>query len=277
MSDKTEFELIIEPGKKLKHYWKELWLYRELFYFLTWRDVIVKYKQTVIGIAWAVIRPVMTMVVFSVVFGKIASLPSEGIPYPVMVLAASLPWQLFANSLSESSNSIISNAQMIGKVYFPRIALPVSNIGANLFDFIISLGILIIMMLFYQVVPTWKIVFIPFLTLLALAASLGGGLWISSFNVKYRDFRYIVPFIVQFGLFISPVGFSSNVVPEQWRLLYSFNPMVGVIDGFRWAISGRDVQFNVEGFCLSIFMVFLILASGFWYFRKTERTFADVI
>jgi lipopolysaccharide transport system permease protein len=277
MKTDTDFELIIEPGKKLKHYWKEIWLYRELFYFLTWRDILVRYKQTVIGVAWAVIRPVITMIVFTVVFGKIASLPSDGIPYPVLVLAASLPWQLFANSLSESSNSLISNAQMIGKVYFPRVALPVSNIGASLFDFFISLGILIVMMLFYQVIPTWKIIMIPLLTLFALAASLGAGLWISALNVKYRDFRYIVPFIVQFGLFISPVGFSSNVVPEKWRLLYSMNPMVGVIDGFRWAVAGKEVQFHLEGFFVSLLIVIIILISGFWYFRKTERTFADII
>jgi lipopolysaccharide transport system permease protein len=272
-----EFELTIEPGKKLKHYWKEIWLYRELFYFFTWRDIKVKYKQTVIGISWAVIRPVMTMVIFSIVFGKIALLPSEGIPYPILVLAATLPWQLFANSLSESSNSIISNAQMISKIYFPRIALPVSNIGASIFDFLISLSILVIMMLFYQVIPTWKIIFIPFLTLIAIAASLGGGLWISALSVKYRDFRYIVPFIVQFGLFVSPVGFSSTVIPEQWRLLYSVNPMVGVIDGYRWAIAGKETPFHVEGFLLSLLVVFILLFSGIWYFRKTESIFADVI
>ncbi len=277
MDKENNFELIIEPGKKLKHYWKELWHYRELFFFLTWRDILIRYKQTAIGVAWAVIRPLMTMVVFTVVFGKIASLPSDGIPYPVLVLAASLPWQLFANSLSESSNSLISNAAMIGKVYFPRIALPVSNIGASLFDFVISLAILIVMMIFYQVMPSWKILLIPVFTLIALAASLGGGLWISALNVKYRDFRYIIPFIVQFGLFISPVGFSSNVVPEQWRLIYSMNPMVGVIDGFRWAIAGNSVRFYFEGFIVSLVIVIALLVSGFWYFRKTERTFADII
>ncbi len=277
MDNENNFELIIEPGKRLKHYWKEIWLYRELFFFLTWRDILIRYKQTAIGIAWAVIRPLMTMVVFTVVFGKIASLPSDGIPYPVLVLTASLPWQLFSNSLSESSNSLISNAAMIGKVYFPRIALPVSNIGASLFDFIISLAILIVMMIFYQVIPSWKVLMIPVFTVIALAASLGGGLWISALNVKYRDFRYIVPFIVQFGLFISPVGFSSNVVPDQWRLMYSMNPMVGVIDGFRWAIAGNSVRFHFEGFIVSLIIVIALLVSGFWYFRKTERTFADII
>jgi lipopolysaccharide transport system permease protein len=270
-------ELVIEAGRTEHQYWKDLWRYRELFYFLAWRDILVRYKQTAIGIAWALIRPFLTMIVFTVVFGTLAKLPSEGAPYPILVFAAMLPWQFFANSLSESSNSLITNANLISKVYFPRLIVPTSAVVVSFVDFMISGIILLGLMAWYNFVPSWRILTLPLFILIAFAAALGAGLWLASLNVKYRDFRYIVPFIVQFGLYISPVGFSSSVVPQKWRLLYSVNPMVGVIDGFRWAILGGGAQLYWPGFILSVGLVTLLLASGVWYFRKVERTFADVI
>lgn len=270
-------ELIIEAGRTEAQYWKDLWRYRELFYFLAWRDILVRYKQTVIGIAWALIRPFLTMVVFTVVFGQLAKLPSEGVPYPILVFAAMLPWQFFANSLSESSNSLIANANMIAKVYFPRLIVPTSSVMVSFVDFLISGMILLALMIWYNFVPGWRILTLPIFTLIALAVSMGAGLWLAALNVEYRDFRYIVPFLVQFGLYVSPVGFSSNVVPVKWRLLYSLNPMVGVIDGFRWAILGGQSKIYLPGFILSLALVIILLVTGIWYFRKMERTFADVI
>jgi lipopolysaccharide transport system permease protein len=270
-------ELIIEAGRTEGQYWKDLWRYRELFYFLAWRDILVRYKQTAIGIAWALIRPFLTMVVFTIVFGRLAKLPSEGVPYPILVFAAMLPWQFFANSLSECSNSLITNANLISKVYFPRLVVPTSAIVVSFVDFMISGMILLALMIWYNFVPGWRILTLPLFISIAFAASMGAGLWFASLNVQYRDFRYIVPFIVQFGLYISPVGFSSRVVPEQWRLLYSLNPMVGVIDGFRWAILGGDSNLYLPGFIISLVLVFSLLFSGIWYFRKMERKFADVI
>lgn len=270
-------KVTIEAGRTESHYWRDLWRYRELFYFLAWRDLLVRYKQTVIGIAWAVIRPLLTMLVLTLVFGKLAKLPSDGVPYPLLVFAALLPWQLFASSFTEAGNSLISNANMISKVYFPRITIPVSKIIVSLVDFLISLLLLSLLMLWYGMIPSPRILFLPLFTLIAVAASLGGGLWISALNVKYRDFRYIVPFVVQFGLYVSPVGFTSSLVPENWRLLYSINPMVGVIEGFRWAILGGESQLYLPGFVLSMITVVLILVTGYLYFRKTEKSFADVI
>jgi len=271
-------ELVIEAGRTEQQYWKDLWRYRELFYFLAWRDILVRYKQTIIGIAWALIRPFLTMVVFTVVFGKIAKLPSEaGAPYPILVFAAMLPWQFFANSLSECSNSLITNANLISKVYFPRLIVPTSAVIVSFVDFMISGMILLGLMAWYDFVPSWRIMTLPLFIGIAFMASMGVGLWLASLNVKYRDFRYIVPFIVQFGLYISPVGFSSSLVPEGWRFIYSLNPMVGVIDGFRWAILGGESKLYLPGFTLSLGLVALLFASGIWYFRKVERTFADVI
>jgi lipopolysaccharide transport system permease protein len=269
-------ELVIEPGQGFRHYWRDLWAYRELFFFLAWRDVAVRYKQTAIGVAWSVIRPVLTMVVFTVVFGGLAGLPSDGVPYPILVFSALLPWQFFATALSESSGSLIANQQMITKVYFPRLAIPTSAVVVSFVDFLISFVILLLMMLFYQFPPTPRMLTLPLFILLAWAAAMGGGLWFASLNVKYRDFRYIVPFVVQFGLYISPVGFTSDIVPEQWRFLYSLNPMVGVIDGFRWAILG-NTELYLPGFVLSVVLTIVLLISGLRYFRHTERTFADVI
>jgi len=273
--DKTE--LIIEAGRTEKQYWKDLWRYRELFYFLAWRDIVVRYKQTSIGIAWALIRPFLTMVVFTVVFGKLAKLPSEDVPYPILVFAAMLPWQFFANALSECSNSLIGNANLISKVYFPRLIVPGSAVIVSFVDFLVSGIILLALMAWYNFVPDWRIITLPLFILIAFGAAMGAGLWLAALNVKYRDFRYIVPFIVQFGLYISPVGFSSSIVPEQWRMIYSLNPMVGVIDGFRWAILRGKVELDWPRFTLSLALVALLFASGIWYFRKTERTFADVI
>jgi len=271
------YKLIIEAGRTERHYWKDLWRYRELFYFLAWRDILVRYKQTIIGISWAVIRPVLTMLVFTFVFGNLAKLPSGGAPYPIMVFAALLPWQFFASSFSEAGNSLIANTNMISKVYFPRLVLPTTAVIVSFVDFLISFAILLAMMLWYGFIPEVRIIMLPLFILIAFAASMAGGLWIAALNVKYRDFRYIIPFVVQFGLYISPVGFTSSIVPDKWRLLYSLNPMVGVIDGFRWAILGGEYQLYLPGFLLSVALVAFILVSGIVYFRKTEKTFADVI
>ena len=270
-------ELVIEAGRTERQYWRDLWKYRELFYFLAWRDILVRYKQTFIGMAWALIRPFLTMIVFTVVFGTLAKLPSGGAPYPILVFSAMLPWQFFANALSECSNSLVANSNLISKVYFPRLIVPTSAVIVSFVDFMISGMILLGLMAWFNFMPTWRILALPLFVLIAFAASIGAGLWLAALTVEYRDFRYIVPFIVQFGLYISPVGFSSNIVPEQWRLLYSLNPMVGVIDGFRWAILGGDAAIYWPGFCLSLGLVGLILITGIWYFRKMERRFADVI
>jgi lipopolysaccharide transport system permease protein len=277
MTYPSQSELIIEAGRTERQYWQDLWRYRELFYFLAWRDILVRYKQTIIGMAWALIRPFLTMVVFTVVFGKLANLPNEGVPYPILVFSAMLPWQFFANALSECSNSLIGNANLISKVYFPRLIVPASSVIVSFVDFLVSGIILLGLMAWYNFVPDWRILTLPLFIVIAFAASMGVGLWLAALNVKYRDFRYIVPFIVQFGLYISPVGFSSTIVPQQWRLLYSLNPMVGVIDGFRWAILGGESKLYWPGFSLSLALVVLLLYSGIWYFRKTEKTFADVI
>jgi len=277
MAQKDNNFLIIESGKAEKHYFKDLWRYRELFYFLSWRDILVRYKQTVIGIAWSVLRPVITMVIFTIVFGRIAKLPSVDALNPILVFTALLPWLFFSSALSDSSNSLIGNANMISKIYFPRMILPASAVIVALIDFFISFILLGIIMLWYRFVPSWKIVFMPLFLLLALIVSLGAGFLLSALNVKYRDFKYIVPFIIQFGLYASPVGFSSDVIPNKWRFLYSINPMVGVIDGFRWSIIGKGVEFYIPGFLISIFLAILLFLIGIIYFRKTEKTFADRI
>jgi lipopolysaccharide transport system permease protein len=280
-------ELIISPGGTEKNYWRDLWRYRELFYFLAWRDILVRYKQTVIGVAWAVIRPFLTTIVFTVVFSKVAKLPApDGVPYALLVMAAMLPWQFFSTSMSEASNSLIGNANLISKIYFPRLVVPAGAVITSFVDFLITLGLMGVLMLWYGFAPDLKIFLLPAFMILAFGASFGIGLWLCALNVEYRDFRYIVPFIVQFGLFISPVGFSSTRVPEIWqwhghdipaRLLYSLNPMVGVIDGFRWCLLRGESPFQLSAFVISVFVVFALCASGIWYFRKMERTFADVI
>lgn len=270
--------LVIEPGLAERHYWRDLWNYRELFFVLAWRDVAVRYKQTVIGLAWALMQPLLTMIVFTIIFGKIAKLPTDGaVPYALLVYAGLLPWLLFSTALTGASNSLISNANLISKVYFPRLIVPASAVVVALIDFFISFAILAGLMLWYQFLPGWQIFTLPFFVLMAFLASLGPGLWITALNVKYRDFRYIIPFIVQFGLFVSPVGFSSSVIPEQWRLLYSLNPIVGVIDGFRWAILGGESNFYLPGFILSWGVISFFLWLGIRQFRKMEKSFADLI
>jgi lipopolysaccharide transport system permease protein len=275
--DRAPTELVIEAGRAEKHYWQDLWRYRELFYFLAWRDILVRYKQTAIGVAWALLQPFLTMVVLTVVFGKWARLPSSGAPYPILVFAALLPWQFFANSLTACSQSLIANANLISKVYFPRAIVPASAVVVSFVDFWVAGIILLGLMAWYNFVPTWRILLLPGFVAIAAMASLAVGLWFAALNVEYRDFRYVVPFITQFGLYISPVGFSSSIVPERWRLLYALNPLVGVIDGFRWAILGGSFPIDWQGFTLSFGFLMIVLASGIWYFRRMERTFADVI
>jgi lipopolysaccharide transport system permease protein len=269
--------LVLEAGRADRHYWRDLWRYRELFFFLAWRDILVRYKQTVIGIVWALGRPLITMLVFTLVFSKLAKLPSDGVPYPILVFAAMLPWQFFSSAFSGAGDSLVSNAGMISKVYFPRLVVPASAVIVSFVDFLISGIILVGLMVWYGFAPNVRMLTLPLFVFVAFAAAMGAGLWIAALNVKYRDFRIIVPFVVQFGLYVSPVGFSSNIVPEQWRLLYSINPMVGVIDGFRWAILGGNTQLYWPGFLLSLFLVLVMLVTGIMYFRKTEKSFADVI
>lgn len=270
--------LVLEPGRADKNYWTDLWQYRELFLILAWRDLSVRYKQTVIGVAWAIVRPLLTMLVFTIIFGRLAKLPSAGAaPYALLVFAALLPWTLFATSLTDASTSLIGNANLISKVYFPRLIVPTATIVTALADFLISLGLLLALMAYYRFAPSWNILLLPLFTLLALLASLGPSLWITALNVKYRDFRYVIPFVAQFGLYVSPVGFSSGVIPERWRLLYSLNPMVGVIDGFRWCILGGVSPIYWPGFALSLVVVAFFLWLGVSQFRKMEKTFADMI
>ncbi len=276
-STASETTLVIEAGKSEKRYWSDLWRYRELLYFLAWRDILVRYKQTVIGIAWILVRPLLTMAVFSMVFGKLAGLPSEGVPYPLLVFVAMLPWQFFSNALSDASNSLLGSAHLISKVYFPRLIIPASSVITSFVDFLISWVILVALMLWYHFVPGWRVVALPIFVGIAFAAALGAGLWLTALNVKYRDFRYVIPFIVQLGLYVSPVGFSSSVVSDKWRLIYSLNPMVGVIDGFRWAVLGGESRIFLPGFILSLLIVVILLVTGVAYFRKTERSFVDLI
>ena len=270
--------LVIEAGRAERHYWRDLWRYRELFYFLAWRDILVRYKQTVIGVAWAVIRPFLTMVVFTIIFGKVAKLPADGTtPYGLMVFAGMLPWTFFATALAEASNSLVANSNLISKVYFPRLIVPTATIVVAFVDFLISFTLLAGMMVWYQFMPSWNILLLPLFVLLAFLASLGPSLWITALNVKYRDFRYIIPFLVQFGLYISPVGFSSSVIPQKWQLLYSLNPVVGVIDGFRWCLLGGQSPLNLQTLGMSLAVTVFFLWLGIRKFRKMERSFADLI
>jgi lipopolysaccharide transport system permease protein len=270
--------IIIEAGKPERHYWLDLWRYRELFRVLVWRDLAVRYKQTVIGVLWALIRPILTMLVFTIIFGRIAKLPTDGsAPYAILVFAGILPWTFFSTGLSEASNSLIRDEKLISKVYFPRLIMPIATVAVALVDFLISFCVLVVLMLWYDYFPDWRLVLLAPFVLLAFFASVGPSLWITSLNVKYRDFRYVVPFLVQFGLYISPVGFSSSVVPEQWRLLYSLNPVVGVIDGFRWCLLRGQTPLYLPGILASVFVTAFFLWLGVRQFRKTERSFADLI
>jgi lipopolysaccharide transport system permease protein len=271
-------ELIIEPGRSELHYWRDLWRYRELLRVLAWRDISVRYKQTVMGAAWALIRPLLTMVIFTVIFSRLAKLPSDGTaPYALMVFAGMLPWSFFAGALGEASNSIVVNAGLISKVYFPRLIVPIAAVMVSFVDFLISFAILVVLMIWYKFMPGWQIFLLPVFAAIAFVASLGIGVWITALNVKYRDFRHVIPFIVQLGLYVSPVGFSSSIIPEQWRLAYSLNPMVGVIDGFRWCLLGGERQLYLPSVWLSLGVTAIFLWSGIRQFRKMEKSFADLI
>lgn len=270
-------ELVIEAGHAERQYWKDLWRYRELFFLLIWRDVAVQYKQTAVGILWAVLRPLLTMTAFTFVFAKVAKLPSEGeAPYPLMVFAALLPWQMFATAIGSIANSLIVNSNLVAKVYFPRIIVPVAVMGVAVADFVLSFALLALMMAWYQYLPPAQVLAVPLLTMLAALVALGPGLILCALNVTYRDFRIVVPFITQFGLYVSPVGFSSGIVPEKWRLLYECNPMVGVIDGFRWAVLG-SMDCPVRALAISAGCAVALLVCGIRVFRRTEHTFADSI
>ena len=269
-------EIIIKAGQAEKNYWSDLWRFRELFYILSWRDIKVRYKQTVIGAAWSIVRPVLTTIIFTIVFSKFAKLQNPGAaPYALMVYAGMLPWQFFSNALSDASNSLIGNTNLITKVYFPRMIIPASSVITSLVDFAISFGIMVVMMMWYRFLPGWQVVFLPLFILLAFLCAFGVGLYLTALNVNYRDFRYIIPFIVQFGLYITPVGFSSSIIIPKYRLLYALNPMVGVIDGFRWCLLGDAMNWQSLG--ISVLVTALFMYIGIYYFRKMERTFADNI
>jgi lipopolysaccharide transport system permease protein len=270
-------ELVIEANRVERQYWRDLWRYRELFFFFAWRDLLVRYKQTIVGVSWSLIRPLLTMIVLTVVFGKLGKMPAGHVPYPLLVFCGMLPWQFFAAAISESGNSLVMNSNMISKVYFPRLVITVSSVMTTLVDFFISAIFLLALMIYYQYPPHATVFLLPFFVLLMFAVSLGVGLWIAALMVEYRDFRFIVPFVVQFGLYISPVGFQTGVIPDRFRFLYSLNPMVGIIDGFRWCLLGPTSNVYWPALAIAVTEVAVFVASGIWYFRKTERTFADVI
>ena len=274
--------LVIEAGKTELGYWADLWRFRELFLFLSWRDILVRYKQTAIGIIWAIIRPLLTMLIFTVIFQKLANMPGDGLPYAVMVSAGQVPWQFFSSSMTEASNSLIANGPMLSKIYFPRLIIPASAVIVSFFDFLISLVILAGLMLWFGVVPDWRILLLPAFTVLGFFASFGPSLWLAALNVKYRDFRYVIPFLVQIGQYVSPVGYDAAMIRHKYgtvaALVYALNPMVGVINGFRWAVGGtRNVAIDWTSVGISVAVVILVAATGLAYFRKTEQTFADII
>jgi lipopolysaccharide transport system permease protein len=269
-------ELVLEAGRASRHYWGDLWRYRELLGFLAWRDIKVRYKQTTLGVLWALIQPAVTLAVFTFIFGRLAGMPAGNVPYPLLVLCGLLPWQLFAAAFSNASGSLVANTHLISKVYFPRLIVPLSSIAVALIDFAVVLGLLTALCLWWQFVPDWRLLFLPFFIVLTLVAALGTGLWLTALTVKYRDFRFVVPFLLQVGLFLSPVGFSTTNLPT-WRALYSFNPMVGAIDGFRWCVLRGEPALDPANLAISAGMAVLLLVTGLWYFRRTERTFADII
>lgn len=268
--------LIIEAGRAERHYWSDLWRYRELLGFLAWRDIKVRYKQAVLGAAWALIQPIVTTVIFTVVFGRLASMPSGGDPYPLLVLAGLLPWQFFANALSGSSGSLVSNANLISKVYFPRLVVPLSALGVAVVDFLIVMALYLGLALWFGRPPSWHWIALPGFLLLTLLLALGAGLWLTALNVKFRDFRFIVPFLLQIGVFVSPVGFRTDHYPS-WRELLALNPLTGVIDGFRWCLLGGGHDVQPLAIAWSAAVGVLLVASGLWFFRRTERGFADII
>jgi lipopolysaccharide transport system permease protein len=269
-------DLIIEPGRSETNYWRDLWRFRELFYILAWRDIMVRYKQTVIGMGWALLRPLITMLVFTFL-RKVGRFPAQSVPEPIYVFAAVLPWQFFASALSESSNSLISNSNLISKIYFPRLLIPASSIVTSLVDFLLCLTFLALLMAVYGYLPGPQLFLLPALVLITFVLSTGAGVWLAALNVEYRDFRYVVPFIVQFGLFLSPVAISTADVPTKWRCLYALNPMVGIIDAFRWAICKGSTPIDLRVLVLSLATSLVLLVTGIFYFRRMEKGFADII
>ncbi len=276
MSASDTPELVLEAGRSSRHYWADLWRYRELLGFLAWRDIKVRYKQTVLGVLWALIQPTITLAVFTFIFGKLAGMPGGNAPYPLLVLCGLLPWQLFAAAFSNASGSLVANSNLISKVYFPRLIVPLSSIAVALIDFAVVLVLFAILCIWWQFAPDWRLLFLPLFIVLTLLTAIGTGLWLTALTVKYRDFRFVVPFLLQIGLFLSPVGFSSTNLPN-WRFLYSLNPMVGAIDGFRWCLLHGEPPLDPVNLAISIGMMAVLLGSGLWYFRHTERTFADII
>jgi lipopolysaccharide transport system permease protein len=273
----TRQQLVIRAGKAERNYWRDIWRYRELLYILSWRDLVVRYKQTAVGVAWALVQPLVTTTVFTILFGRLAHFPSAGVPYPILVFSAMLPWQFFASALNDTTNSLIGNSNLLAKVYFPRILIPASTILVCLVDFLIASVIMIGLFIYYGQTPDWHIVMLPVFVLMTIATVFAFGLWLAIFNVKYRDFRYVVPFIIQVGLFLSPIGFSSTVIPDKWRTLYELNPMVEVIEGFRWSLLRGNGAITPQNIGIACAILAAVLFSGIWYFRKTERTFADVL
>jgi lipopolysaccharide transport system permease protein len=269
-------EVVIKPDSGTG-YWRDLWSYRELFWFLTWRDLLIRYKQTAVGIGWAVLRPVLGMLALTLVFGRFAKLPSEGAPYPVLVLAGLLPWQFFSNALSEGGTSLLNNSNLVSKIYFPRMIIPASAVVTAMVEFAISLLLLAALMWWQQYVPSWRVLFLPLFIILSLLCAAGTGLWISALMIRYRDVRMVLPFILQFGFFLSPIGYSSSVVPARWHLLYSLNPLVGIIDGFRWSILNGPAELTGGSVLISVGMSLFVIVSGAIFFRRVERTLADVI
>jgi lipopolysaccharide transport system permease protein len=272
----TAPELVLEAGRADNHYWRDLWRYRELLFFLAWRDVKVRYKQAVLGAAWAIVQPLVTMVVFTFVFGKLAGMPAGNVPYPLLVLAGLLPWQLFSGAFSGSSGSLVANAHLVSKIYFPRLVVPLSALAVAVIDFAIVLALYAVLAATLGVWPTWRVIFLPAFMLVALMIALGAGLWLTALTVKYRDFRFIVPFLLQVGVFVTPIGYRTDNLPN-WRDMLSLNPLTGVIDGFRWCLLGTDFNFSAQHFAASLLVALMMLGTGLWYFRKTERTFADAI
>ncbi len=274
----NDYELVLEAGRTEKHYWQDLWRYRELFQVLAWRDISVRYKQTVIGIAWAIIRPLLATVAFTIVFGYLAKLPTTGsTPYALLVFAGMIPWTFVSTGLMDSANSLVGSANLIGKVYFPRLIIPASALCVSLVDMAISLVMFFLMMGIFQEMPPWQIVFLPLFVLLSFLVCFGPGLWLTAITVKYRDFRYLIPFVIQLGMYVSPVGFSSEIVPEKYQLLYSLNPLVGVIDGFRWCLLKSNIPFPTTSVAVSVLFSLIVMALAIRRFRRMESTFADLV
>lgn len=277
MSVSTAPVIIIEAGRTTQHYWRDLWRYRELLFFLCWRDILVRYKQMTLGIAWSVLKPFVTMIAFTLVFSRLANLSAGNVPYPVMVFVALLPWQFVSSAFTEAGMSLIGNANLISKIYFPRLIIPTSAIIVSFIDFLLAGIVLMGLMVWYHFVPDWRIVMLPLFMLLALAAALAAGLWVAALNIRFRDVGNVIPFVIQFGLYVSPIGFRSEIVPDNLRLFYSLNPLVGIVDGFRWSLLRGSAPLYWPGFLLSLTLVLVFLVCGIRYFRATEKRFADMI